>query len=84
MPSCFGARRVRAHEQDAPLAPVGVRRPHLLTRDAEDVAVQDRAGGERREIGPRARLREALAPDVLGREDAAAGTSAAAPRFPTP
>ena len=69
MPLVLRRRRVRADEQDAPLAPMGVRRPHLLARDAEGVAVEHRASVQPGEIGSRPWLREALAPDVVGGED---------------
>ena len=58
---------VGAREQDHPLGEVSQGRPHLVARDLPAAALRlHRAGGEAREIAARARLAEALAPDLVG------------------
>ena len=68
MPLAVG---VAARDEDAPVGDVRERRPHLLAVDDEAVAVgsEPRARAHGREVGARAGLGEALAPDLLGRED---------------
>ena len=68
MPLCFGVG-VGAHEQLGPLGDLGERRPDLLPADDVVVAVADRAGAQRRQVGPGRRLAEALAPHLLALED---------------
>ena len=54
-----------ADQREDLVAVHGVGGPHLLPVDDEVVAVADAPGGERGEVGPRAGLGEALAPDHL-------------------
>ena len=61
---------VAAREEDAPVGDVRVGRPHLLAVDHEVRALEARARSHRREVGAGVRLREALAPDLVCREDA--------------
>ena len=59
---------IGAHDEQAPLGDVGQRRPHLLAVDDPLVAVLHAARRQAREVGPRARLAEELAPDLLAGE----------------
>ena len=61
--------RVGAGDEHAPLGLVRVGGPHLLAGHDPLVAVPDRAGLERGEVGARLGLREALAPDLVGGQD---------------
>ena len=63
--------RVRARDEHAPLRVLRAARPDLLPGDPPAVAVGHRAGLERREVGARVGLGEALAPDLLAGEDRA-------------
>ena len=63
--------RIGAAQQHAPVGVLRERRPHLLAVDDEVIAVEDRRGAQRREIGARAGLGEAEAPEILGGQDAA-------------
>ena len=65
------ARRVRValRDEDAEVGDVRERRPHLLPVDDVDVAAALGARARGGEVGARVRLREALAPDLVGRED---------------
>ena len=65
------ARRVRValRDEDAEVGDVRERRPHLLPVDDVDVAAALGARARGGEIRARVRLREALAPDLVGRED---------------
>ena len=67
MLGCVG---IGAHVQLAPIGAVPQRGPDLLAVDHELVAVQRRAGAQRREVGTRFRLRHALTPDVVGADHA--------------
>ena len=60
---------IGAHEQLAEVADLAERAPDLLAGDHVVVAVADRPGAQRREVGARARLREALAPHLVAAED---------------
>src|SRR5206468_7213998 len=60
-----------AAEEEAPVGHLGVARPHLLPGDDEHVAVALGARAKRGEIGSRARLREALAPEIVAGEERA-------------
>ena len=68
-PLVLGRVGVGARHEHAPLGVVGQRRPHLLPGDEPVVAVAHRARLDRGEVRARAGLGEALAPDLLGRED---------------
>src|SRR5207247_9021207 len=59
---------VRSHEKDAPLRETRVARPDLLTVDDELVAVDLGTRAERGEVGPRVRLAESLAPELVAGE----------------
>jgi hypothetical protein len=61
---------VGARDQHADVGQLRGRRPHLLAGDDPLVAVTHGLGLQAREIGPRAGLREQLAPRVLAVEDA--------------
>ena len=65
------ARRVRValRDEDAEVGDVRERRPHLLPVDDVDVAAALGARARGGEVGARVRLREALAPDLVGGED---------------
>src|SRR6266550_2996066 len=65
----LGHVRVGAGEQHHVVGDVGERGPHLLPVDHPVLAVLDRARLQGREVGARIRLRVALAPDLLARED---------------
>ena len=65
----LGGVGVGAGDEHAPLRELGEGRPDLLPGDDPFVAVLDRAGLQRGEVGARLRLGEALAPDLLGGED---------------
>ena len=77
-PAVLGRVRVRAREQHAPLGVMGERRPHLLAGHDVRVAVQHRAGLQRRQV--RARLRLARTPGTRSRRRAgsAPGTAPSA------
>ena len=68
-PRCLGASWLVRASEHAPLRLVRERRPDLLAGDDVLVAVADRARLQRREVGARLRLGEALAPDLVGRQD---------------
>ena len=70
MPRCLGALGIGAHEQVDPVRELRARGPHLLPVDDEVVAAVLGAGAEAREVRARARLRVALAPDVVAAQDA--------------
>ena len=61
--------RIAAGDEDAPVGDVRVRRPHLLAVDDEVRAFEPRARAHGREVGACAGLREALAPDLVCREE---------------
>ena len=65
----LGGLAVGARDEHAPLRVLGAAGPDLLAGDDPVVAVLDRARLERREVGAGVGLGEALAPDLLGRED---------------
>ena len=69
MPLCLGTSGFGAREQDAEVGVLRVAGPDLLAVDHVRVAVEHGARRERREVGARAGLAVALAPDLLGRED---------------
>ena len=62
---------IAARDEDAPVGDVRERRPDLLAVDDEVVALERESRGRAHggEVGARVRLGEALAPDLLGRED---------------
>src|SRR5207253_5573598 len=60
--------RVGAREDEDPVGPRAEGGPHLLPVQHEVVAVEARRGLERGEVAARARLAEALAPDLVARE----------------
>ena len=60
---------VGAGEEDAEVRDVRVRRPDLLSVEDEAIAVEPGGGANAGEIGAGARLREALAPDLVRREE---------------
>ena len=66
----LGRVRIRPHEGEERVRVVGVRGPDLLPVDHPLVAVAHRPRLERREVGAGARLRVALCPYDLAREDA--------------
>jgi hypothetical protein len=66
----LGRSGIRAHEEIDPVRELGARGPDLLTVDEEVVALVHRARLEPGQVRSRARLGEALAPDVLGGENA--------------
>ena len=59
---------VGAGEEDAPLGPVGGRRPHLLAGDHPLVAVAHGAGGDGGQVGAGLGLGEQLAPHLVAPE----------------
>ena len=61
--------RVGACEEHGPVGAVRPRGPDLLARDRPLVAIGLRPGGERRQVRPRARLAEQLAPALLVAHD---------------
>ena len=65
----LGPGLVRAGQHAAPAGELSPRDPGLLPVDHELVAALLRPRSQRREVRPRVRLGEALAPDLLGRED---------------
>src|SRR4029079_15287334 len=60
---------VGAGEEDAEVGYVRVRRPDLLSVEDEAIAVEPGGGADGRGIGAGARLGEALAPDLVRREE---------------
>jgi len=68
-PLVLGRIGVGAHEQEAPVGDVRHRRPDLLAVDDEMLAVQHAARLEVGEVGARVRLRESLAPQLVGGQD---------------
>ena len=66
-PRCLGTSGSVRATRIAPPGVVGHGGPHLLPVDDPLVAVPDRAGRERRQVGPGAGLAEELAPDLLAR-----------------
>ena len=60
---------IAAGDEDAPVCDVGVGRPHLLAVDDEVGAFEPSARAHGREVGACAGLREALAPDLVCREE---------------
>src|SRR6266404_4387046 len=66
----LGRARVGAHEQVDPVRELRARRPHLLAVHHEVVPPLLRPRAEAREVGARARLGVALAPDVVAAQDA--------------
>ncbi len=71
---------VGAGEQQAPVAVVRARRPHLLAVDDPLVAVAVGAGAQPGEVGAGAGLGEQLAPDLRRPAASRAGSASAAPR----
>ena len=69
MPLCLGASGSVRTSEDAVVGDVSEGRPHLLSVDDEVVAVVLGPRPQRREVGARARLREALTPDLLAGQD---------------
>src|SRR5207245_1228809 len=65
----LGRVRVGAHQTEHPVRVLRVGGPHLLPVHHEGVAAQLRARAERGQVRARARLRVALAPDLLGGQD---------------
>ena len=65
MPRCFGCVEVGAGQEDAEVAVVRARRPHLLTVHDPLVAVAHGPGREPGEVGAGARLAEELAPHLV-------------------
>src|SRR5690348_2942004 len=61
---------IGAHQVEDPIGEMRRGRPDLLAVDDVVVAIAYRLGPERGEVGTGARLGEALAPDMLAREDA--------------
>ena len=61
--------RVAQRDEDAPVGEVCVRRPDLLAVDHIPSILELGACPHRCEVGARTRLGEALAPDLLGRQD---------------
>ena len=70
MPARFG---VAAREKQAVVGNVRDRRPDLLTVDDEAIAFESRSRPDGGEIRAGVRLREALAPELVGREDRVGG-----------
>ena len=68
-PAVLGPGLVRAGQHPAPAGELPPRDPGLLAADHEVVAALLRPGAQRREVRPGVGLGEALAPDLLGRED---------------
>src|SRR5207247_4735661 len=64
-------RGLGAAEEEAPVGDVGVAGPHLLAVHDEAVAPALAARAERAQVGAGAGLGEALAPEVLAREEPA-------------
>src|SRR3990172_6135530 len=60
---------VGSRQDHAAVGVAGEARPHLLTGDQKGVSVGYGAGLERGQVRAGVRLRKALAPDLLGRED---------------
>ena len=70
MPSCLSPRGVRSRQQDAEVGDVRVRGPHLLAaHQPPAVAVGDGLRLQARQVAPRARLAEPLAPDLLAGQE---------------
>src|SRR5262249_41914410 len=74
--------RVGPCEDEDPVRPGAERGPDLLPVQHEVIAIEPRRGLERRQVAPRARLAEPLAPDLLAREERRA--EAATPRLAAP
>ena len=74
----LGRVAVGAGQQEAPVAPVRQRRPHLLPVDHPLVAVEDGPGRDVGQVRPGVGLGVALAPQLLARARWRAGTAAAA------
>ena len=68
-PLVLGGVGVGAGDEHAPLRLVGERRPDLLAGDPPAAVLLHRLRLQRGEVRARLRLGEALAPDLLGRED---------------
>ena len=73
---------VAAGEEDAEVGDVRERRPDLLAVDDEVAVLGARARADAREVGARARLREALAPDLLGARGSSPGAAASGASVP--
>ena len=67
-------RRVGAGQHEAPVGDVGQRRPHLLSGDPPDVAVEDRRASARRRGRSRRRVRSSPGTRAPRRGRSAAGT----------
>ena len=80
----LGRLGVGARDEHAPLRVLRAARPHLLAGHDPLVAVLDRAGFQRGEVRAGVGLGEALAPDLLGREDRRRGSAPSARACPTP
>src|SRR5262245_4378724 len=65
----FGGAGVGPYEQKAPVGDVGHAGPHFLAVHDEVIAVAHRARLQIGQIGARVRLREALAPELVGCQD---------------
>ena len=68
MPPCFGARRVGAGQQRAPLRVLRAGGPDLLAGDAPAAVDLGGLGRQAGQVGTRARLGKQLAPDHLAAE----------------
>ena len=69
-PAVPGRRRVGPHQEVDPVRELRARGPHLLAVDDEVVAPIHRAGPQTCQVRAGPGLGEALAPDILGGEDA--------------
>ena len=61
--------RIGSHQRDAQVGEGRIRRPHLLTRHPIDAAALLGARRQARQVAPRARLAEQLAPHVVAGKD---------------
>ena len=66
---------IGAHDQLAPVRRPAVAGPHLLPVDDVVIAVETRRRSAGGQVGSGVRLRETLAPDLLGAEDLPAGSA---------
>ena len=67
-PACRCGVGVGSRDEDAEVGDVRVRRPDLLPVEHEAVAVAARGGADAGEVRAGVRLREPLAPDLVGRQ----------------
>ena len=77
-PLVLRRRRIGATDDEAPVGPMGERRPHLLAGDRPLVAVENGLRLDVGEVGARVRLRVALTPHLFPRDDRRKVTAAAA------